>query len=398
MRAVGVLLVLGWSLLGCPRSSNVRPDASATIPLAAPRATQHGCSLEEAHYVATPEGLESPWLSAGPNGPRVIGRAARGQRLSWRDAHAPMVDRDAGDVAVEGSLPSALSLWPQALGWTGRGYVGAADERVTFVDARFLSPRPVRRLSLDGAMALPTALRERETIVGAASREGAVLLGWIREEYVGHGGGTPWVALVGADGELLMDPRPLSVPGPQSDVSEQLRSMEVRWDFGRFVVQGYLGRDSTLWSWVLEPDGRNTWAGPGKVVCLLSGCVRAELTPATDRQLEGQFNAPSQVLQLAPIVGSAASIDTSIDTNDVQAVAVSGDRLLVLHAPIAGGGCTVHVYDVRHRAIIHESSSAQRCAAGNVLATPAGFSLLEVDPSNPALGVAVRALSCGDDT
>lgn len=395
VRAVGVLLGLGWSLLGCPRRTDARPDASTTIPFAAPSATQYGCSLEAPRYVATPEALESPWLSDGPNGPRVLGRASRSQRLFWRDARVPT--GDAGDPTVEALVPSSLSLWPRAVGWTGRGFVGVADGRATFADARFLLPRPMRRLPLDRAVALPTASLGQETAIAAASREGAVLVGWIQPQHVGGQEGTPWVALVGAEGDLLMDPRPLSVPHLQADVLE-LQSMEVRWDFGRFVVQGQLSSDSSFWSWVLEPDGRDTWDGSGKVVCPLSGCVRMELTAATGGQYEGQSEAPPQVLRLAPIVGSAASVDTNIVVSDLQALAVSGDRLLVLHPPLTGIGCAVHVYDVGHRVIIHESSSPTLgCAPGSVLATPAGFSLLEVEGSTRSHGVAVRALSCGDD-
>ena len=55
----------------------------------------------------------------------------------------------------------------------------------------------------------------------------------------------------------------------------------------------------------------------------------------------------------------------------------------------------MHVYDVGRRQVAHESASeVMTCGPGSALATPAGFVLLELDPSR---GLAVRALSCGDN-
>ncbi len=241
-------------------------------------------------------------------------------------------------------------------------------------------------------MALPTGSGEREVFFATASREGAVLVGWMQAQAVGQRAGMPWVALVGADGELLMDPRPLPIPRPEPDVSATLRWMDARWDFGRFVVTGQLNRDGVHWSWVLEPDGRDSWNGPGRVVCPISGCMRVELAVVTGSE--------PQVLRLAPLDESVAGVNTGIVANDAQALSVSDDRLLVLHSPLDGvGGCTVHVYDVGHRVVAHESaSSSLRCAPGSVVPTPAGFSLLEVEGSSPSRGLAVQTLTCGDDT
>ncbi len=370
--------MLGWSLLGCPRRDDAGPDASTVIGFPTQRAAPHGCSLRAPRFHPITQSLVSPWLIGGPEGPRVLGLTSPGRELFWRDAHDP---------PVEATVSSELSLSPRGVGWSGRGFVGVAGGRATFTDARFASPRPVRRLSLDRAMAL-----------SMASREGAVLVGWLQERHVDDGEGTPWVALVGADGELLMDPRPLmGAPG-------LMQSMEVRWDFGRFVVQGVLSGDNSLWAWVLEPDGRDNRSEWGRVVCPVSGCVRVELAAPggqapsePDSQLQLQPEGPPQVLRLVPLHHSAPSVDTNILTRDLLALAVSGDRLLVLHSPIEGvGSCAIHVYDVGHRVVAHESSSPTlSCAPGSAIATPAGFSLLEVHPSQ---GVAVRALSCGDDS
>ena len=380
MRAVSVLLVLGWSLLGCPRNNDAGPDASVTIPFAAQRAAAHRCRLEATNFRLTNKTLELPWLVEGPAGLRVVAGMPSGAELFWRDAHV----RE-GHAPVQASLPSDLSPSPQAVGWTGRGFVGVAGGQLTFTNADFSSPRPIRRVTLDRAM-----------VVATASREGAVLVAWIQRRHVDDLEGAPWVALVGADGELLMDPRPLS------GAPSTLRSIEVRWDYGRFVAQGVLSGDNSLWSWVLEPDGRPNWDASGRVACPVSGCVRVELIPPSGGQYPSdpngqlQVQPESQVLRLSPLHDSVSSVDTTILTRDVQALAVSGDRLLVLHTPTSGGsGSTIHVYDVGRRVVVHESSSdTLHCGPGSVIATPAGFSLLEFDSTQ---GIAVHALSCGDD-
>ena len=324
------------------------------------RATPHRCTLDERRFVSTSEALEAPWLLRGPDGPRVLGRTASSGLLFWRDSRS------------EDSVPSSLSLVTQSVAWTGRGFFGVLDGRATITDARFEEPRPVHRLSL-----------ERAASISTAAREDAVLVAWLKGGREGETEGSPWVSLVGPGGDILMDPQPLT------GAPAALRTLHARWDFGRFVVEGEaVGGRYETWSWVLEPDGRSAWSGAGPVVCPLSGCLRADFSAGPGGR--------SQALRLVPLSDPAGGIDTNIFTNDLIAAAVSGDRVLVLHSPLQGElGCAVHVYDVGRRQVAHESSSdATSCRSGSALATPAGFVILQFDPSR---GLAERTLSCGDD-
>lgn len=360
MRAACLLAFLSWSLLGCPKREETTSPALTPMGALAPRAAPNGCALDERRFLSTPEPVEAPWLLRGPDGPRALGRAVASGSLFWRDARA------------EGSAPAGLPSDPHAIGWTGRGFVGVSEGRALFTDPRLGSPRPVRRLTLDRAISLSTA-----------AREGAVLVAWLKEGREGDAEGSPWVALVGPDGELLAEPQPLP------DAPAALRALHARWDFGRFVVEGEtVGGRFETWSWVLEPDARSAWSGEGPVVCPLSGCLRVDFGPGP--------GGHAQALRLVPLADPTAFIPTEVYTNDVLASVVSGDRLLVLHSPLQGElGCAVHVFDVGRRHVAHESSSEwMSCAPGSALATPSGFAVLEVDPTR---GVARRALSCGDD-
>lgn len=355
-------MLLGWSLLGCPRRDEAPPDPGGPRPVFDARPSPYRCTLAERRFVPTIEALESPWLLRGPDGPRVLGRTSSSGLLFWRDARG------------EGSLPSSLSLGAHAVAWAGRGFVGVLDGRATFTDARFEAPRPVRRVGLDRAV--PTS-------ISTAAREGAVLVAWLKEGREGDAEGSPWVGLVGPAGEPLMDAQPLT------GAPAALHSLHARWDFGRFVVEGEtVGGRYETWSWVLEPDGRSAWAGQGPLVCPMSGCLRVDFGAGP--------GGHSQALRLVPLTDPSGAVDTPIFTNDVLAAAVSGDRVLVLHSPLQGElGCATHVYDVGRGQVAHESSSgSMSCAPGSALATPAGFVILELDP---ARGVAARALSCGDD-
>ncbi len=332
------------------------------IPMGVPaaRATPPRCAFEQSPFVSTLEALEAPWLLRGPEGPRVIGRTISSGLLSWRDSHS------------EGTLATSLSLVTQSVAWTGRGFFGVLDGRATITDARFDEPRPLHRLSLQQAGSISTA-----------AREDAVLVVWLKGGREGEAEGSPWVSLIGPGGEIRMVPRPLT------GAPAALRTLHARWDFGRFVVEGEaVGGRYETWSWVLEPDGRSAWSGAGPVVCPLSGCLRADFGAGPGGR--------SQALRLVPLTGPAGGIDTNILTNDLIAAVVSGDRVLLLHSPLQGElGCALHVYDVARRQVAHESSSdATSCRLGSALATPAGFVILQLDPSR---GLAERTLSCGDD-
>lgn len=367
VRAAGLLIVLGWSLLGCPRREEAPPDPVARRANTYSRSAPHRCALTESPFVQATASLYSTSLVLGPDGPRLVGHASTPPESDERPTPPSQIYwRDQRDDA---SLQSALSTGPSALGWTGRGFVGVAEERATFTDPRFAAPRPVRRLSLHLA-----------STVTLAVREGAVLVGWLKQPRDGAGWGAPWVAMVGPDGELLADPRPL--PGARS-----LRTMQVRWDFGRFVVVGQTADEGDDWSWVLEPDGRDDWEGGGRVVCPLSGCLRVEYRAAPGGQ--------SETLRLTSLVDPASAVDTNIFTNEVQGLVVSGDRLLVLHPPMQmQAGCGVHVYDVGRRTLAYEATrEAMTCDAGSAVATPSGFALLEVRSS---IETAVHSLACGD--
>jgi hypothetical protein len=189
--------------------------------------------------------------------------------------------------------------------------------------------------------------------------------------------------MVGPGGELLADPQPLT------GAPWVLRTLSARWDFGRFVVEGQtVGRPASVWSWVLDPDGRSAWSGAGRVVCPVSGCFRVDFA--------GAMGGQTQALRLVPLADPSGAIPTTIYTNgEIAALAVSGSRVLVLNEPLAGErGCAVHVFDVGRRDVPHESASDHiNCAPGSVLATPQGFAILEYDPEH---GAAVRALTCGD--
>jgi hypothetical protein len=360
VRAACLLAFLSWSLLGCPKREETTPAALTPMGALAPRADSNRCTLDERRFFSMTEPVEASWLLRGPDGPRVLGRAVSSGALFWRDARA------------EGSAPAGLLSDPHAVAWTGRGFLGVSEGRVTFTDPRFGSARPVRRLSLDRAISVSTA-----------AREGAVLVAWLKEGREGDAEGSPWVGLVGPDGELLAEPQPL----PNAPAA--LRGLHARWDFGRFVVEGEtVGGRFETWSWVLEPDARSAWSGEGPVVCPLSGCLRVEFRPGP--------GGHSQALRLVPLADPTAPIDTNVYTDDVLASVVSGDRLLVLHSRLQGElGCAVHVFDVGRGRVVHDSSSeSMSCAPGSALATPSGFAVLEVDA---ARGVAQRALSCGDD-
>jgi hypothetical protein len=360
VRAACLLVFLAWSLLGCPRREETAAPTLTPMGLQGARAAPHRCTLDERRFASTSEALDAPWLLRGPDGPRVLGRTSSSGLLFWRDARA------------EASIPSSLSLAPHAVAWTGRGFFGVLDGRATFTDARFDAPHPVRRLAFDRAISISTA-----------AREGAVLVAWLKEGREGDAEGSPWAAMVGPGGELLMDAQPLT------GAPAALRSLHARWDFGRFVVEGEtVGGPFESWSWVLEPDGRSAWSGQGPLVCPLSGCMRVDFHAGPGGR--------SQALRFVALNDPSISIDTNIFTNDVLAAAVSGDRVLVLHSPLQGElGCAVHVYDVGHRQVAHESSSELLgCAPGSALATPEGFVILEVDPSR---GLTQRSLTCGDD-
>lgn len=363
-------MFLAWSLLGCPRRDETPPSAPLQMGGMAARPAPYRCTLAERRFVSTSEALEGPWLLRGPDGPRLLGRTSSSGLLFWRDARG------------EDSIPSSLSLAAHTVAWSGHGFFGVLDGRATWTDARFDAPRPVRRLAFDRAISISTA-----------AREGAVLVAWLKEGREGDAEGSPWVSLVGPNGEALMEAQPLA------GAPAALRELHARWDFGRFVVQGEtMGGRFETWSWVLEPDGRSAWSGRGPLVCPMSGCFRVDFGAGPGGR--------SQALRLVPLpdpsapdpVGDAptVAVDTNIFTNDVLAAAVSGDRVLVLHSPLQGElGCAVHVYDVGRRQVAHEySSDSMTCAPGSALATPAGFVLLELDASR---GLAQRALSCGDD-
>jgi hypothetical protein len=353
---------LGAMLVGCPRREETPPAAVHPMGALDGHADALRCTLADRRYEPTSDVLESPWVLRGPDGPRVVGRAAASGMLDWRDARG------------DGSAATSLSLATHAVAWSGRGFVGVLDGRVTFTDARFESPRAVRRVSLDRAVAAS---------VSTAAREGAVLISWLRAGREGEGEGWPWTGVVGPAGELLVDPAPLA------GAPTALRALRSRWDFGRFVVEGETtGRNVETWSWVLDPDGRAAWSGVGPVVCPMNGCFRVEFGAGPGGR--------AQALRLVPLADPSGAIDTHIFTNDVLAAAVSGARLLVLSSPLQGEiGCAVHVFDVgRPRAPYESSSDAMSCAPGSVLATPSGFVLLEVDS---ARGLAARSLSCGDD-
>lgn len=360
MRAACALILLGWSLLGCPRREESVPDAGS-VPGLRERAAANRCALAERQYRPVANPLVSPWLAPGPGRPRVVARVSASGELFWREA----------DTETEASIQSALSLAPHALGWTGRGFVGVVDGRATFTDAAFSSPRTVRRVSLDRAISL-----------SVASREGAVLVAWLQEGRAQDGVGSPWVALLGPEGELAMEPRPLG------SAADPLVTLQARWDFGRFVVEGETTSGSGVRSWVLEPDGRDAWTGVGPIACPLSGCVRIERAAAPGGR--------AQSLRLVSVVDPTTAIDTNIAASNVFATVVSGDRVLMLHPPLQGElGCAIHVYDVGHHTVAHESlSDLLSCAPGSAIAAPSGFVVLEVDP---ARGIAARALSCGDD-
>lgn len=360
MRAACLLAFLSWSLLGCPKREETTLAALTPMGALAPRADSNRCTLAALRFPSMTEPVEASWLLRGPDGPRVLGRAVSSGALLW------------GDARAEGSAPAGLLSAPHAVAWTGRGFLGVFEGRATFTDPRFGSARPVRRLSLDRAISVSTA-----------AREGAVLVAWLKEGREGDAEGSPWVGLVGPDGELLAAPQPL----PNAPAA--LRGLHARWDFGRFVVEGEtVGGRFETWSWVLEPDARSAWSGDGPVVCPLSGCLRVEFRPGP--------GGHSQALRLVPLADPTAPIDTNVYTDDVLASVVSGDRLLVLHSRLQGElGCAVHVFDVGRGRVVHDSSSeSMSCAPGSALATPSGFAVLEVDA---ARGVAQRALSCGDD-
>ncbi len=359
VRALMLATVAAAGLTGCPPSDRAPTTEASRTPLAT-TVDPHRCVLGARSFAQVPEAVDVAWVLPGPEGPEWVARTTAGGELFWRDAHA------------EASLPSALGTEVHALAWTGTSFVGVVASRVMLASARFDGLRPARGLVMDHALA-----------VSVAARDGAALVAWLKTDRDDGRDGVPWTALVAADGEVLRAPHPL----PSAPAA--LRDLEARWDFGRFVVQGETVEEPFgTASWVLEPDGAPAWNGPGPVACPRAGCVRLSYAPTP--------SGTAQALRLTPLADPASAYDTTVFANETAAASVSGDRVLLLTTPPPGeGGCALHVYDTLRRQVSHESSSdVVRCARGSAAAVRGGFVVLE---SDPARGVGVRALRCGDD-
>ncbi len=365
----------GAALAACSGGSPQVPDAGPTAE-AVTDVDQARCEVGEPVLVNPPDVLDDPWLVRGPDGPRVLG-FTRDQSLWWSDrAHTGL---------STGETPPRVERVVEAnrgVAWTGRRYLATDGDAVTARDNVFGSAVPVRT-------GLPVGMCDPSLV----ELSGRALLTWRRPPRGGtcETGAVAWVQVLGPTGEPLGAPRLLS-PGERDF---QVGPVRGRWDFGRAVIEA---RDMAMGQsryWVLDPWGAELTRGAsGRVACPRSGCVRVR---AVSEAAGSGVDGAAQVLRLDPLDG-APGFSTSAVAAGVSALAVSGDRLLVLHPDGSdGSGCRATVIDVARHAVLAEfGDESLACDDARVRPTATGFLVLLHDTNRDLPRVATRTITCAD--
>lgn len=361
--------------------SSTPPTGTATLGAAG-----YQCVVRTSRAVLSsgPEGITmgAPWFSRGPSGLRAWTSAPSGE-LRWSDGRS--------DHAV----PRDLKLFAGQFGWAGERFVAAPHTPssngfdLDFADAD--TREGLRLVAFDASMGdahpLRTGVPANACNLRITELPGHVLLTWIRRGEEGCTGGEPFVQLLGARGEALTAPRKLTDDN-SDDVSVQ--TLSARWDFGHVVLTGRGGRTYT---WVLDTAGevlRREFGGD--IACLRNGCARVRI----DSENSTGGGVGGSTLRFDPLFdGTAQHTQTyrvHVQLPAVSAMAVSGDRLLVLRAA-EPSGCDLTVVDTMQHTVVSElhEEAMSACDDAHVRATPRGFALAAVDPT---AGSVTRALDC----
>jgi hypothetical protein len=302
-----------------------------------------------------PHPLGRPWLTRGPDGPRAYVYDPSTHQLRWSDAQH------------KGEILDAVGIHENLLAWAGHRFVavfhddgvprGTSHDRVVSLDANYGDPRPLRtNVSSDACNVDVTELGER------------VLLSWRRCNR-GRPSNRLYTQVINADATVVTNPREYSFDG----IGEDFTIANTRWDFAHAVVDLQMSGSSETRTFVFVPEmARAQTAQYGSVACPRSGCLSIvpEGTNVTD---------VARPLRLSSLSGGDMfRISAAVSTT--QILAVSDDRLLILHGSETRSGCDLTVIDTTERLVIAEHhDDGLECKSATVLATPRGFALVSIE-------------------
>lgn len=362
-----VLATLGLAACG---SSSTPPSLGAPPSEALTAVNTYRCELREPVSVSRATLRDVPWVTRGPDGPRLV---AAFERYDGSGA-AQGVVMSAGDDLIERRIAAGAM---NTLAWTGAHYLALLGASLRRYDRALAQPAEVRA----GVPANACA----PTLAEGAERALAV---WGRPS---SGGAcfeaAPWTQAFDASGAPIGDP--VALPVPEGATRAATRWIRARWDYARFVVTAELV-EGGVWSWVLDPDGRVLGGAHDVLACPRAGCVR--VTASAERASD-EVDTTAQVIRVEPATrGGPAAFSTTTSAREVRGVVVSGDRVLVLHDTPSRTGCGLAVVDVARRTTVTDfQDESLDCAEGRVRPRARGFVYATLDTVR---GAATRALDC----
>lgn len=365
-----ILCVMALTVSGC---AGCEDDTATPAPSAVPPSEANGeleqyrCRISNTAWSSAEDTPTSPWLTRGASGPMLYGRRTINRTLAWSDGRRV------------GSVDDAERLRPDLMAWTGHRLLALSADRLESYNDAVEDRRPLRAALPYGATdASLVELPGRAAVVGTRVARG-------------QSAGSAFVQFLGADGEPTGALHTLS-----SETGAVVSAVRARWDFGRLVVTATVPDLSYVY-WVLDADGAvlNSGTNGATVACPRGGCLR--VFDAQQGTTDNEIHVENTGFLRVESLDGNTRYDTNAEATSLRAVAVSGDRVMVMMTPANEAlGCTVRVIDVSRRQVVADGpdfhDDGLTCELSRVRPIAKGFAIAVSDATH---GVGVRTIECG---